>query len=155
MILTETLVSAPLRLDLAWSDGTLRNMSLSWSAPGDAPRLVTEMGRELAKALDRYVAGERVDWPELPIELEGMPRFKRRVLEELVRVPAGQVVSYGGLAAICGSPGAARAVGQVMASNRWPLIYPCHRVLASGGGLGGFGPGLEMKKWLLELEGAL
>ncbi|WP_243439289.1 methylated-DNA--[protein]-cysteine S-methyltransferase [Fundidesulfovibrio soli] len=155
MILTETLVSAPLRLDLAWSDGKLRNISLSWSAPGDAPRPVTQMGRELAKALDRYVAGERVDWPGLPIELEGMPRFKRRVLEELIRVPAGQVVSYGGLAAACGSPGAARAVGQVMANNRWPLIYPCHRVLASGGGLGGFGPGLEMKKWLLTLEGAL
>jgi len=155
MILTETIVATPLRLELAWNDGQLDSISLTWAGPGERSRLVTEMGRALAPVLARYVAGERVEWPELPIDLAPLPRFKRRVLEELRRIPAGQAVSYGGLAAASGSPGAARAVGQVMASNRWPLIYPCHRVLASGGGLGGFGPGIEMKKWLLTLEGAL
>jgi len=75
------------------------------------------------------------------------------VLKELARVPAGQVVSYKGLARLSGSPNAARAVGQAMALNRWPLLFPCHRVLKSDGKVGGFGPGPDMKRWLLLLEG--
>jgi methylated-DNA-[protein]-cysteine S-methyltransferase len=153
MSVSEIIVASPLALHLKWDGDVLAVMRLSWAEEGQTSRIETSFGREMAHALARYVAGEAVTWPEPPIDFEALPRFHRKVLNELRRVPAGQVVSYGGLAAACGSPGAARAVGQVMARNRWPLIYPCHRVLAAGGGLGGFGPGLEMKKWLLTLEG--
>jgi methylated-DNA-[protein]-cysteine S-methyltransferase len=79
--------------------------------------------------------------------------FTRQVLEACATVPFGQTVSYGDLARAVGSPRAARAVGQALGRNRMPLIVPCHRVLAAGGGLGGFGGGLEMKQRLLKLEG--
>ena len=153
MSISETVVASPLALSLEWDGEELTLMRLSWAGEGAVSRIETPFGHELAQALARYVSGEPVDWPEPPMDFEALPRFHRKVLTELRRVPAGQVVSYGGLARACGSPGAARAVGQVMARNRWPLVFPCHRVLAAGGGLGGFGPGLAMKKWLLELEG--
>lgn len=153
MSTTEIIVAKPLALRLEWEGDVLANMRLEWADESAVSRLKTGFGQELADALARYVAGEAVDWPELPIDFESLPRFHRRVLTELRRVPAGQVISYGGLARASGSPGAARAVGQVMAKNRWPLVFPCHRVLASGGKLGGFGPGPEMKRWLLTLEG--
>jgi len=67
----------------------------------------------------------------------------------------GQTCTYGELAALVGNRRAARAVGQALARNPTPILVPCHRVLASGGGLGGFGGGLEMKRRLLLLEGAI
>ena len=149
---TEIIVAGPLALRLEWAGDRIGQMRLSWAGEGEVSRIVTPKGKELAEAMARYVAGEAVAWPKLPIDMETLPRFHRRVLEELLRVPAGQVISYGALAAASGSPGAARAVGQAMAKNRWPLVFPCHRVLASGGKLGGFGPGPEMKTWLLALE---
>lgn len=152
---TEIIVVKPLALRLEWNGEVLRSIRLTWAADTVKSKHSTPLGRKLEEALTRYVAGEKVDWPELPVDLGALPPFHRKVLEELGRIPAGQVMSYGELAAKCDSPRAARAVGQVMAKNPWPLVYPCHRVLASGGKLGGFGPGLEMKKWLLELEGAL
>jgi methylated-DNA-[protein]-cysteine S-methyltransferase len=82
--------------------------------------------------------------------------FQRRVLQTLrQRVGPGKTISYGELAEVVGHPGAARAVGTAMARNPVPIVVPCHRVLASGGGLGGYGGGLDMKKALLRLEGAL
>lgn len=151
----ETLIAAPLRLDVRWKGDRIASLRLAWAQPGDAQNVSTPLGRELALALARYVAGEPAAWPELPVDLDALPPFHRVVLEELFRIPAGSTMSYGGLAARCGRPGSARAVGQAMARNPWPLVYPCHRVLASDGGLHGFQPGLEMKRWLLEKEGAL
>ncbi|WP_181788635.1 methylated-DNA--[protein]-cysteine S-methyltransferase [Streptomyces phytophilus] len=82
--------------------------------------------------------------------------FNRRVLEELAaRVPFGSVVSYQFLADRVGEPGAAQAVGRAMASNPLPIVVPCHRVIESTGGLGGFGGGLDTKRSLLALEGVL
>ena len=152
---TEILVVKPLALRLEWNGEHLRSIRLTWAADTVKSKHSTPTGRKLEEALSRYVVSGKVGWPELPIDLGGVPPFHKKVLEELARIPAGKVLSYGELAAKCGSPKAARAVGQVMAKNPWPLVYPCHRVLASGGKLGGYGPGLEMKKWLLELEGAL
>jgi methylated-DNA-[protein]-cysteine S-methyltransferase len=85
-----------------------------------------------------------------------MSEFKSRVLMTLSsEVSHGQTVSYGKLAAMCGKPEAARAVGRIMASNPWPLLVPCHRVVGADGKLTGFsGCGLPMKKFLLQLEGA-
>ena len=149
----ETIAASKLALVLAWDKDRMASISLRWARDAGPSEPQTPLGRSLAEFLPRYEAGERVRWPELPIDLTRLPRFQRAVLEELKRIPPGETQSYAGLAGLCGSPRAARAVGRVMATNPWPLIYPCHRVLRSDGSLGGFGPGLEMKKWLLELEG--
>jgi len=151
----EIITAQPLSLTLLWRDGRLVALDLAWAEPQapQGPEPTSETGRRLAEALDRYVAGERVDWPELPLELEEFTDFRRAVLETLAReIRHGQVTTYGRLAALVGRPRAARAVGRVMATNPWPLVIPCHRVLGSGGSLTGFGPGVEMKKFLLDLE---
>jgi methylated-DNA-[protein]-cysteine S-methyltransferase len=109
---------------------------------------------ELRNRLTAYAGGEGVDFRDIDVDLEGWTAFQRRVLAALRRVGYGTTVSYAELAARAGSPGAARAVGQVMARNRLPIIIPCHRVLASGGAIGGFSApqGIALKERLLELE---
>lgn len=92
--------------------------------------------------------------PQVELDLSGLTAFQRRVLEEVRRIPRGAVRSYADVARAVGRPGAARAVGQVMASNPVPLFVPCHRVIRSDGRLGEYsGGGPEMKRRLLELEG--
>jgi len=150
--LTETCVAAPLALDIVWKDGQVAALHLTW-AEGRQATLTTEAGRAMQAALALYVAGQTPDWPELPLCWDGMSDFSRRVLSALDRVPRGQKVTYGWLAAQVGSPKSARAVGRVMAGNRFPLLYPCHRVVGADGSLTGFGPGLPMKTYLLDLEG--
>ena len=88
------------------------------------------------------------------IDWAGLSGFRRAVLEETMRIPAGETRSYGWLARKVGSPRAARAVGRVMATNPLPIVVPCHRVVASDGSLRGYGGGLPMKAALLRLEGA-
>lgn len=92
----------------------------------------------------------------LPLDWSLISGFNRRVLRELAaHVPYGTVVGYQDLAVRVGEPGAARAVGVAMASNPLPIVVPCHRVVESDGGIGGFGGGLETKRTLLALEGVL
>lgn len=111
--------------------------------------------REISSALARYFAGDAHALDGLAVDLSGVSSdFQRRVLltlRDLVR--PGTTISYGELAEAVGHPGAARAVGTAMANNPVPLILPCHRVLASGGTLGGYGGGLDMKRRLLTMEG--
>lgn len=152
--LTETCLAGPLALTIRWRGEAIVGMSLDWSK-GKTRHLVTEAGEAVQAALERYVAGEEPHWPELPYNFEGLSDFSRKVLDELARVPRGQMVSYGWLAAKAGRPKAARAVGRVMARNPFPLFFPCHRVVGASGALTGFGPGLDMKHYLLEREGAL
>ncbi len=89
---------------------------------------------------------------DIPIEVLGTP-FQKRVWESLVEIPYGKILTYGQVAAGVGCPRGARAVGQAVGSNRIPIVIPCHRVIASQGKLGGFGCGLEVKRFLLDLEG--
>jgi methylated-DNA-[protein]-cysteine S-methyltransferase len=105
--------------------------------------------------LRRFAEGESVDFSDIPLSLSHLTPFARRVVAACRRIGWGQVITYGKLAAACGSPGAARAVGSVMAKNRYPLIVPCHRVLGAGGSLGGYSApdGLAMKQRLLAMEG--
>ena len=112
---------------------------------------------ELVAKLRQFAEGQAVDFSEVPLALDRLSPFARRVVEACRRIPWGQVRTYGQLAAVCGSPSAARAVGSVMAKNRFPLVVPCHRVLAAGGELGGYSApaGLQMKQRLLELEAAV
>jgi methylated-DNA-[protein]-cysteine S-methyltransferase len=100
--------------------------------------------------IEEYLAGSRTSF-DLPLSLEGTS-FMRRVWDELRGIPYGQTRSYRDIAAALGQPGAARAVG--MACNRNPvaLIIPCHRVVGANGSLVGFAGGLDMKRFLLDLE---
>ena len=116
------------------------------------PPLCRDWAAIAVQELSEYLAGERRDFT-VPVDLSGVTDFSRLVLEECRRLPYGQTLSYGELAAALGRPKAARAVGQALGRNPVPLIVPCHRILAAGGGLGGFGLGLEAKRRLLELEG--
>ncbi|MFF9399711.1 methylated-DNA--[protein]-cysteine S-methyltransferase [Streptomyces sp. NPDC014744] len=107
--------------------------------------------RELAA----YFAGSPREF-SLELDWSLTSGFNRQVLRELaVGVPYGTVVGYGDLAARVGQPGAAQAVGAAMGSNPLPVVVPCHRVVESDGGLGGFGGGLDTKRKLLALEGVL
>ena len=110
----------------------------------------------LVDELSRFAAGEPVDLAQVQVDDSHLTPYARRVAAACRRIAWGETRTYGQLAAECGSPAAARAVGQVMATNRYPLIVPCHRVLAAGGSLGGFSApqGLTMKRRLLAMEGA-
>jgi methylated-DNA-[protein]-cysteine S-methyltransferase len=113
--------------------------------------------RTVARQLDEWFAGSRrtfslaIAWPP------DLSPFARTVLETLVaRVPWGETVSYGELAELAGRARAARAVGSIMAGNTVPFVVPCHRVIAAGGRIGGYGGGRDaigLKRWLLEREG--
>ncbi|MEV0120058.1 methylated-DNA--[protein]-cysteine S-methyltransferase [Streptomyces sp. NPDC050703] len=110
---------------------------------------------EAIRQLSAYFSGARQDF-ELPLDWSLSSGFNRQVLRELASgVPYGSVVGYGDLADRVGSPGAAQAVGIAMGSNPLPVVVPCHRVVESDGGIGGFGGGLETKRQLLALEGVL
>lgn len=99
------------------------------------------------------LAGELVVFDLDTLALEECPPFHRRALEAAYRIPRGQVTTYRGLALDAGVPAAARAAGNAMATNPFPIVIPCHRVVRSNGELGGFGGGLHMKRRLLEIEG--
>ena len=104
--------------------------------------------------LRAYFAGERRTF-DVPVDLRDVTPFQRRVLLAAAKVPAGQVVSYGEIARRIGQPRGSRAVGQALGRNPIPIVIPCHRVVAAGGGLGGYTGGLVIKKKLLRIEGAL
>jgi methylated-DNA-[protein]-cysteine S-methyltransferase len=106
------------------------------------------------RQLDEYFSGSRHSF-DLPVDLELLAEFNRRVLRELARVPYGEVVTYGELATRAARPRAARAVGTVMNRNPLPIVLPCHRVIGASGKLVGYAGGLERKESLLRLEGAL
>lgn len=109
--------------------------------------------RELIKTFEGYFAGEATDFLGIEIANGNMTEFQNSVVEACRRIPSGDTISYGGLAAQVGRPGAARAVGTVMRRNLFPIIVPCHRVVAAGG-LGGFtGPqGVSTKVQLQAVE---
>jgi methylated-DNA-[protein]-cysteine S-methyltransferase len=122
-----------------------------------SPRILEAPGRfeRARRELDEYFTGSRrsfglaIDW-----SLVG-GQFGRRVLRVTSEIPYGGVLSYREVASDAGSPRGSRAAGNALGSNPVPIVVPCHRVLHTGGGLGGYGGGVERKRWLLELEGAL
>lgn len=101
-----------------------------------------------------YLLGRRDRW-ELNVDLSAAPPFQRRVLEEIRKVPRGQVSTYAEIARRIGAPKAARAVGQALRNNPMPIVVPCHRIIASDGSLGGYGGRLRDRRKieLLKLEG--
>ena len=120
-----------------------------------AGAVVARWNPELVKRLQAYAEGARDAFLDVKLDLGPQTEFQRRVVARCRAIGYGKVMTYGELALAAGSPRAARAVGSVMRTNRVPLIVPCHRVVASGGGMGGYyaGEGVRMKLRLLELEG--
>ncbi|MFN8162941.1 MAG: methylated-DNA--[protein]-cysteine S-methyltransferase [Solirubrobacterales bacterium] len=116
----------------------------------EAPAELDEERRELDLYFDR-----KLDRFDLPIDWRLSDGFRLRVQRAIARIPYGQTRSYADMAASAGNERAVRAAGTACGRNPIPLVVPCHRVLRSGGGLGGYGGGLQMKRGLLELEGAL
>lgn len=100
--------------------------------------------------LDAYFAGDLTAF-DLALAASGTP-FRRKVWDELVRIPYGETISYGELARRIRQPSASRAVGLANGANPLPIVVPCHRVIGSNGQLTGFGGGLPIKRWLLDHE---
>lgn len=110
------------------------------------------------QAIDGIVAlfrGEKRDLREVVLDFDGLPEFNRRVYELARTIPPGATLTYGEVAMRLGTPGMARAVGQALGRNPWPIVVPCHRVLAADGGMGGFSApgGVSTKRRMLEIEG--
>ena len=103
------------------------------------------------KELLEYFEGKRQTF-DLPLNPQGTP-FQRKVWSALSDIPYGQAITYGELARRVGCPKGSRAVGQANHRNPLPILLPCHRVVGTGGTLTGYGGGLELKEWLLRLEG--
>jgi methylated-DNA-[protein]-cysteine S-methyltransferase len=119
-----------------------------------SPRVLESPARldDVRRQLDEYFAGRRQHF-DVALDWSLSQGFRRTALQKLVEVPYGHTVSYKELAERAGNPKASRATGTAMATNPIPLVVPCHRVLRSGGKLGGYGGGLDAKVWLLRLEG--
>lgn len=135
-------------LEAAWQE------KVELEEPADAP---PDWITELQERLERFARGEPQEFSDLEIAVDHCTPFAQAVLSECRQLGWGQVVTYAQLAERVGRPAAARAVGNVMANNRLPIIVPCHRVIGAGGGLGGYSApgGLATKQRLLNAEGAL
>lgn len=153
--------------DLGWvgvalSDRGLREITLPHKSRDEALRRVAEFGadepvtkaeaKNLTRMVDALVSG-KPPTNDIALDWTGITPFRRAVMEECARIPIGRTLTYGELAAKVGKPQAARAVGRVMATNPFPLLVPCHRVLGSDRTLHGYGGGLPMKAALLKAEG--
>ncbi|NLN78272.1 MAG: methylated-DNA--[protein]-cysteine S-methyltransferase [Armatimonadetes bacterium] len=149
---------------LAGHDGKLAYSTLPQKTREEALKLiesglnensVEDIGRfgDLPDKLERYFDGEKVDFSNVEIDLGPQGPFIEEVQREAQKIPYGTLVTYGELARMAGRAKAARAAGSAMARNPVPIIVPCHRVVAAGGAIGGFGPGLEWKRVLLRIEG--
>jgi methylated-DNA-[protein]-cysteine S-methyltransferase len=116
--------------------------------PGSTPRWLADAVNAAVRKHEAYKG---------PVDLSRVGPFEREVLQALLRIPPGHVKTYGEIARAVGDPGAARAVGTACARNPLPLLIPCHRVVRSDGGLGGYSMrgGVDLKRRLLESEGAL
>lgn len=108
------------------------------------------------QAVGTLLSGESVDLGFVVLDLDGISDFDRRVYAAAREIPFGRTLTYGELAKRIGEPGTARAVGQVLGSNPFPIVVPCHRVLAAGGKAGGFSArgGVETKMRILSIERA-
>jgi len=119
-----------------------------------SPRVLEAPARldNARRQLDLYFAGKLTEF-ELPLDWQLSKDFRRRALRAIARIPYGQTRSYTQIATSAGNERAVRAAGTACGSNPIPIVVPCHRVLRSGGALGGYGGGLPMKEALLEMEG--
>lgn len=170
--MTWTLFDTPIgTCGVAWSDAGLTWLQLPEEDPdATRARLLTKMPdagkmaspkltppwvKDAIARVREHLAGKPQDLTRVPLDVSRLTPFTAKILRAAQAVPAGRTATYGELAGIAGSPGASRAVGRAMATNPFPVIVPCHRVVAAGGGAGGFSAygGLVTKAKILELEG--
>ena len=153
-------------MGMAWIDGQVSRLTFGHPSPQAAaaslqldcdPSKATGLIGKLTKRLQAFAADDRKDdFLDVPLFMSDKTPFQQAVIERCRRIPRGETLSYGELAAAVGHPGAARAVGTVMSSNRFPLIVPCHRVVGARGAIGGYTApdGVAMKRRLLAMEEA-
>jgi methylated-DNA-[protein]-cysteine S-methyltransferase len=146
--------------------GTRRGLVLvAYSPPEDvlqrladrlSPRVLEAPTRldEVRRELDEYFEGRRTEF-DLPLDWSLVRGFARRVLRATAAIGYGEVSTYARVAERAGNARASRAAGNALGANPIPVVVPCHRVLRTGGGFGGYGGGIERKEFLLRLEGAL
>ena len=154
---------------LAWRDDTVIGSALpegsaertrAWLAkrfPDAVETTPPPVIRDAVDAIVRLLSGEPRDLGDIPLDLERVPEFNRRAYEVARTIPPGKTLTYGDIAHRLGMPGSAQAVGQAMGHNPFPIIVPCHRVLAAGGKDGGFSArgGVATKRRMLVIEGAI
>jgi methylated-DNA-[protein]-cysteine S-methyltransferase len=121
-----------------------------------SPRVLESPGRldPVRRELDEYFAGKRHDF-DVPLDWSLTRGFTQRILRATAKVPYGEVSTYRNMAAKAGNERAVRAAGNALGANPIPIVVPCHRILRTGGSLGGYGGGPERKQFLLKLEGFL
>jgi len=130
-------------------------VNLAGHAPADLHPVRADASAEAALAqILEYLAGNRKDF-DLKLDRSAMKPFQLKVLDRVIAIPYGQVMTYGQIATEFSSPAASRAVGGALGHNPMPILIPCHRVVAADGRLTGFSAaeGIRTKQWLLELEG--
>lgn len=137
-------------LDIFTDGSAVTAIAPACSVSIPAERKETALHREVFAQLEAYFQG-RLTRFDLPLAPAGTP-FQHRVWDALLDIPCGETRTYAQLAASVGSPRACRAVGRANARNPIPFLIPCHRVVASGGRLGGYALGLDLKQFLLDLE---
>ena len=154
MLITYRFLSSPFgKILVAWSERGLVRIGIREeheSAVEGGWRFDPKLDCRATRQLEEYFAGERRSF-QLPLYME-VSGFRRRVYDELERIPFGETVSYGAVAQRLGNPNASRAVGLACGANPLPIVVPCHRVIGSSGRLVGFGGGLDMKRAMLEFE---
>jgi methylated-DNA-[protein]-cysteine S-methyltransferase len=143
------------RCGIAWQNDTIVAVRL----PGTKSRTTCDAPASVQRVIDAIVAllqGERVDLSWVPVDMTGVPEFNRRVYQAARTIPVGSTATYGDIAGLLGAPHAARAVGKALARNPFAIVVPCHRVVGSGGEVGGFsaGGGVNTKMRMLAIEGA-
>lgn len=157
------------RCGLAWGPAGLTAVALPEASPAETlARLRRKAGageeanppppvQAAMTAIVALLRGEPRDLAEIALDTAGVPAFHRRVYAVARTIRPGATLTYGEVAARLGEPGAARAVGQALGRNPFPIVVPCHRVLAAGGRPGGFSApgGLDTKFRLLVIEGAV
>jgi methylated-DNA-[protein]-cysteine S-methyltransferase len=147
------------RCGLSWSADGITGVELPSSRTRDVPALDDRMPdfvRSAAEAMAAVLAGERRDLRDVPLDERRIDRFRREVYAATRSIPAGTTATYGQIARAIGRPDGARDVGAALARNPYPIVVPCHRVVAADGALTGFSApgGIATKRRMLELEGA-
>ncbi|MEL7025332.1 MAG: methylated-DNA--[protein]-cysteine S-methyltransferase [Pseudomonadota bacterium] len=151
---------------VAWSDQGLTRVLIAEPSLEDITRRLSDnldqtneqvppFVHRAVNTLSAYFAGEDVSMDDTTLDVSRLSPFRSSVYRMLRNVPRGTTTTYGELATRLDKPGAARAIGIAMGENPWPVVVPCHRVLASGGDIGGFSAhgGVRTKRQLLRLEG--
>ncbi|MBN1134533.1 MAG: MGMT family protein [Methanosarcinaceae archaeon] len=103
------------------------------------------------KDILKYLGGEKVDFSDYDVDMSSLTEFEQQVLTETRKIPYGETITYSELASRIGKCGGAQAVGQALSKNTYPIVIPCHRVVAKFG-IGGYSGGVNLKKKLLDLE---